>query len=51
LTPPPRRAMPKGHKTFIFYRAPLREDLPTPPPLSAFVAHVHEQVRQDGRDR
>ena len=30
LTPPPRRAMPKGHKSFISYVAPLQEDLPTP---------------------
>ena len=48
LTSPPRRAMPKGHKTFIFYRAPRQEDLPTLSPLFAFVAHVHEQVGEQG---
>jgi hypothetical protein len=47
LTPPPRRAVPKGHKTFIFHTAPLQKDLPIRSPLSALVAHVHEQVRQN----
>src|SRR3954453_324916 len=36
----------EGPQTFIFYIASLQEDLPTLSPLSAFVAHMHEKVRQ-----
>ena len=39
-----RRATPKGHKTFIYYRALHQEGLPTPQPLSAFVAHTKELI-------
>jgi hypothetical protein len=44
----PRRATPKGHKTFISYIALPPEGLPTTSPLSAFVAHMQEQVSHHG---
>ena len=47
----PRRATPKGHKTFIYYTTLPQEGLPTPNPSPAFVAHVHEEVRQQRGDR
>jgi hypothetical protein len=36
----PRRAMPKGHKTFIYYTALLQQGLPILDLSFAFVAHV-----------
>jgi hypothetical protein len=40
----PRRATPKGHKTFIYYTALLHEGLPTLDLSFAFVAHMQEDV-------
>ena len=40
----PRRATPKGHKTFIYYTTLPKEDDSYIRPPSAFVAHMHEHV-------
>ena len=40
----PRRAMPKGHNSFISYIASLPEGLPTSTPI-AFVAHMQQHFR------
>jgi hypothetical protein len=43
----PRRATPKGHKTFIYYTALLLEGLPTLDLSFAFVAHVQVNIGED----
>ena len=47
----PRRATPKGHKTFIYYTALLHRGLPTLDLSFAFVAHMEEQISQHRRHR
>lgn len=47
----PRRATPKGHKTFIYYTALLHRGLPTLDLSFAFVAHVQVHVREQRRHR
>jgi len=42
----PRRATPKGHKTFIYYTTLPKEDDSCIHPPSAFVAHMQVHVRQ-----
>jgi len=44
----PRRATPKGHKTFIYYTTLPKEDVSYIHPPSAFVAHMQKQVSQHG---
>jgi hypothetical protein len=41
----PRRATPKGHKTFIICTAPHQVGLPTSTSLSALVAHLKNKLR------
>ena len=47
----PRRATPKGHKTFIYYTALLHRGLPTLDLSFAFVAHMEVHVREQRRRR
>src|SRR6266568_4161250 len=47
----PRRATPKGHKTFIYYTTLPQKGLPTSNPSSAFVAHVEIEDGPEPRGR